>query len=169
MSPERLEFPPPAALPAKPVASSKPSAAGLPKARPPLAGKMLLQNRPLDLKKLPTVMFASLLLHAVALGVCALIVLKHPRLIEEIFTTVANEEESAEPIVEQSMLQPEDQKDTAQENIVSPETTANLQFETKGPIDLNISDGIPQIEADSSNLPGLADIKVGNETSGPRD
>ena len=145
---------------------AKSPVAGLAKVSLLAARATILQNPSWDWKKLPTVTLASLLLHAIVLGACALIVLKNPQLVEEIFTTVTDQEENAEPIVEQSMLQPEDLKETSQEDIVSQETTSNLQFETKGPIDLNVSDGIPQIEADSSNLPGLADIKVGNETSG---
>jgi len=110
---------------------------------------------------------ASLLLHAVVLGACTFIVMKNPQMVEEIFTTVTDTEEPNEAIVEQSMIQPQDvPKETPQDNTVSQEVVSNLQFETKGPIDLNVSEGIPQIEADSSNMPGIQGIKFGSETSG---
>jgi hypothetical protein len=144
-------------------ASSKPLP--LAKVSVPIAQSTVLSKRPWTSKSMPLVTAASLLLHAVVLGGLAMVVLKNPQLMEEIFTTVTDTEEVAEPIVEQSMLQPET-VETSTETVASQETTSNLQFETKGAIDLNISDGIPQIEASASNLPGLADIKMGSETSG---
>lgn len=115
------------------------------------------------------VTLASLLLHIIALGACTLIVIKSPQLVEEIFTTVMDNEEPPEPIVEQSMVQPEEVKDSnPEENVVSsPETTSNFAFETKGPIDLNVSDAMPQIEAsDSGGIGAIPGLKVGSETSG---
>ena len=61
---------------------------------------------------------ASILLHAIVLGCCALIVMKNPQLVEEIFTTVTDTEEPSDAIVEQSMILPEDApKETPQENV----------------------------------------------------
>ena len=127
---------------------------------------MIQRQRSIDWTILSAVFFGSFVLHAILLGACAFIVLKQPQLIEEIFTTITDPEDVSEPIVEQSMLQPEDINESSTEAMVSQETTSNLNFDTKGPIDLNISDGIPQVEADSSELFGLAEMKVGSETIG---
>ena len=124
------------------------------------------RKRSVDWKTIPSVIFGSFIIHAIALGACAFIVLKNPQLIEEIFTTVVDPEETSEPIIEQSMMQPEEIGENSRENLVSQETTSHLNLDAKGPVDLNVSDGIPQIEADSSNIPGLPDMKVGNETIG---
>lgn len=138
------------------------------KLAPSIAQTMLRSQPTFNLSRMPAVTIASVLLHALALGSCALIVMKNPQLMEEIFTTVTDTEEPNEAIVEQSMVQPDDTpKETPQDNMVSQEARSNLQFEAKGPIDLNVSDGIPQIEAATdSSLPGIPGIKIGNETSG---
>ena len=170
MSTERLE---PSSLP-----TSTESPVAISTAVKPPAGKPLKLSLSIDENivpkqpetgwmKLPIVTLISLSLHAMVLGALALVVLKTPKLVEEVFTTVTDQEEPAEQIVEQSMLQPEDINDSTPQSIASQETTSNLGFETKGPIDLNVSDGIPQLEAaDTGGLPGLSGIKVGNETSG---
>ncbi len=167
MTTERINNPAPATVPSGTVAGPKAPPAISSKLAPPIAQTMLRNEPVWNWKKMPMVTLASLLLHAVVLGACTFIVMKNPQLVEEIFTTITDTDEPAEPIVEQSMIQPEEQiKETTEVSVVSPETTSNLHFETKGPIDLNVSDGIPQIEADSSNLPGIAGIKLGSETAG---
>ena len=163
MSTERFEIP--ASPAAVGPASGKPSAVNS-KPPPSIIRSMRNRNRSIDWKTLPVVIIGSLLLHVVALGACAFIVLKNPQLIEEIFTTITDLDESTDPIVEQSMLQPEEVHENSQENLVSQEATSKLAFETKGPIELNVSDGLPQIEADSSNLTGLVQINIADETSG---
>lgn len=133
----------------------------------PVARALLRRRRTIDWKTLPAVLVGSLVLHVLALGACAFIVLKNPHIIEEIFTTIIDQDERAdEPIVEQSTLQPEEINDNSAQNLVSQEVTSNLNFDTKGPVDLSISDQLPQIEADSSDIPGLADLKLANETMG---
>lgn len=156
----------PATSPAVTTPAKPPAAPG--KLAPSIAQTMLRTQPASNLRRMPAVTIASILLHAIALGCCALIVMKNPQLVEEIFTTVTDPEEPSDAIVEQSMIQPEDTpKEMPQENLVSQETHSNLQFDTKGAIDLNVSDGIPQIEADAdSSLPGIPGIKIGNETSG---
>ena len=168
MSTEHLE---PSTLP-----TTTQSPIAIPKSATPPAAKPGKLSLPIDQTivpkpseaswRLPFVTLISLLLHAMVLGALALIVLKSPQLVEEIFTTVTEPEEPSEAIVEQSMLEPENINDSTPQSVASQETTSNLAFETKGPIDLNVSDGIPQLEADTGNLPGLAGIKVGGETAG---
>lgn len=168
MSTERLNSPSATSAASPPSSPAKPPAGSQGKLAPSIAQTMLRNEPAINLRKMPAVTIASVLLHALVLGCCAMIVMKNPQLVEEIFTTVTDTEEPNEPIVEQSMIQPEETpKETPQENTITQEVTSSLQFENKGPIDLNISDGIPQIEADAnSSLPGLPGIKIGNEMSG---
>jgi len=154
-------------VPAAAVSAPKPAAAPPAKLAPSIAQTMLRNGPTFNVRRMPYVTMASLALHALVLGACTFIVMKHPQIVEEIFTTVTDTEEPNEPIVEQSMVQPEDApKEIPQDSSVSQTVSSNLQFETKGPIDLNVSDGIPQLEADTSGLPGIAGIKIGSETSG---
>ena len=135
---------------------------------PPVLALQRIDRNQHRSKILPAVLFVSLAVHALILGVCALIVFKNPQLIEEIFTTVTDPESASDPISEQSMLQTDDlnSQQFSPESMISNETASQLQADVKGPIDLNVSDSIPQIESESSDLPGIAGIKIGEETSG---
>ena len=166
MSTERIDSsPPPLPVPKSSSARANPSATIRVVAE--LRSRSVLRpQRPFDWKTLPVVILSSMILHLIALGLCAMIVLKSPQLIEDIFTTVTDREGNTDPIVEQSLLQPDDLQEKSPQTIVSQESTANLPFDNTGPIDLNISDTLPQIESDSSNIPGLADLKIANETAG---
>ncbi len=148
-----------AAKPAKSAAASGLSA-------PPLAQVMLLSAPAWDWRRTPTVTLMSVLLHLIALGLCGLIVLENPQLMEEIFTTLTEHEEIGDPIIERSMEVPQEVNDAPQENIFSRAATSNLEFESTGPVALNVSDGIPQVEKGASELPGPRGIQLGNETSG---
>lgn len=149
------------------AATPKPLPTGIQKSAPPISRGILRRQQKIDWKTLPAVMFGSLVLHALALGACAFIVLKNPHLIEEIYTTIMDQDDrSDEPIIEQSTIQPEEIDENSEQNLVSQEVTSQLSFETKGSVELDISNEIPQIEADSSDIPGLADLKLANETMG---
>ena len=163
MTTERIN---PSSTPMKPGPVAPPQKMGASPTPVSIVRLLPRRNRSLNWKSLSAVILGSIFLHAIALGACAFIVLKNPQLLDEIFTTIIDPEENNEPIVEQSLLQPEDLSETSQEHLATQETTSKLNFETLGPIDLNVSEGIPQIEADSSNLPGLAEMAIANETVG---
>lgn len=128
--------------------------------------QLKLRRPPSWLRKKRPAVTLSLLLHLLAMGICGLFVLKNPQLVEEIFTTVIDREEIGEPIVERSMIVSEEVKDIPQEINFSGELTSKFQFETIGPIDLNIDDSIPQIAKVSGDLPGPVKIRIGDVTSG---
>ena len=135
-------------------------------ASPPITQMLVRFERDANWKRTSVVALTSVLLHAVVLGTCAFVVFKSPQLVEEFFTIVTESDEPAEPIIEQSMMPPDEMNERIQDSMTAPETTSILPFETKASIDLNISDAIPQIETGASQLSGLDDIKVGGETAG---
>lgn len=122
--------------------------------------------RSTDWSTLSTGLGLSLLLHAILLGLCALIVLHDPQLLEEIYTVITNREDSSEPIVEQSRLQPEEIKDELQPIAEPSEITSQLSLDQRGPIELDLNDAISQLAIDSTEIPGIPDMNVAIETSG---
>lgn len=114
----------------------------------------------------PKATMLSTILHVLALSLCGLIVLNPPRLVEEIFTTVVENEEVGEPIVDRSMLITEEIKDRPLEEPISPEFTSHLEFDLKGPIDLNVNKDSPQLEKASGDGQPAINIKIGEMTSG---
>ena len=103
-------------------------------------------------------------LHALALFACTLIVFNNPKLLEEIFTEITeNKEITDEPIVEQSMDQPSEIKETSDDN-ASP-SASEMVFE-KGPADMNINDLAPSQVKVEGDIPGLANIDFSNAASG---
>ena len=127
---------------------------------------MPLGSRSTDWKTLSSVICFSLLLHAIVLGLCALIVLQNPQLVEEIFTMITNREDNSEPIVEQSLLQPEEINDNLQPTGEVNDMTSELSLLNKGPVELDLDNELPQLPADLGQIPGLPDIALAVETSG---
>ena len=107
----------------------------------------------------------SVFLHVVALGICGLIFIQHPQLVDEIFTTLVEPEEVGEPLAEHSLL-PTVEPDTAPHDELMVPDTASLSFETQGPIALNVSDAFPQVAVNSSDAPTPKEMKVGEATVG---
>ena len=122
-------------------------------------------NRKLDWKTISTTVFISAGLHALALLACTFIVFTNPQLMEQIFTEVTEEKPiTDEPIVEQSMDQPSEIKETSDDSVVSP-NVSDMVFE-KGPANLNVNDLAPAQVKVEGDVPGLADIKFDNAASG---
>ena len=148
------------------AAPSAPAAAAKPKVvitRAPRLGQ-----RKLDWKSLGLTVAFSAGMHAIALVACMFIVFKNPGLLEDIFTQITEEKEEVadDPIIEQSLVQPEDIKETSQDNVVASESTSEMLFE-KGPVDLNVNDLAPaQVKVEAGDLSGLPDIKFDNAASG---
>lgn len=121
-------------------------------------------KRKLDWKTLGSTIIASAIIHGIALIACTFIVISNPQLIEEIFTEVTESEEIVDdPIVEQSMVQPEEIKESSSEEPTP--NVAEMVFE-KGPADLNINDLAPAQVKVEGDIPGVADIDFGNAASG---
>lgn len=119
----------------------------------------------IDWKTLSTVITISGVVHAIALVACGMIVFNNPQLMEQIFTEVTESKEiTDEPIVEQSLDQPNEITETTPDDVVSP-TASEMLFD-KGPADLNINDLAPAQVQVEGNIPGLADIKFDNAASG---
>ena len=118
-----------------------------------------------DWKALTTVLFVSAGLHVLALLACTLIVFNNPQLLEQIFTEVTdNKEITDEPIVDTSMDQPSEIKESSADEAASA-SVSEMVFE-KGPADLNINDlAVAQVKVEG-DIPGLADINFANAASG---
>eukprot|EP00456_Euglypha_rotunda_P079351 TRINITY_DN761_c1_g1_i2.p1 TRINITY_DN761_c1_g1~~TRINITY_DN761_c1_g1_i2.p1 ORF type:complete len:657 (-),score=142.06 TRINITY_DN761_c1_g1_i2:2863-4833(-) len=152
--------PPPVPTASAPAAQ-KPAAA---KAPPKVILAPRLGKQKTDWKTLSTVVTISLLMHALALAACGLIVFNNPKILEEIFTEVTdNKEITDEPIVEQSLEQPNDIKETSDDQTM---TSATEQVFDLGPANMNISDLAPAQVKVEGDAPGLADIKFDNAASG---
>jgi hypothetical protein len=123
-----------------------------------------LGQQKVNWKAISTVVIVSAIFHGIALMACALIVFSNPKIMEEIFTEVTEEEAIIEePIVETALDQPEEIKEVSDEE-VTPNVSEAL-FE-KGPADLNINDLDPaQVKVDAE-VAGLADIKFDNAAGG---
>ncbi len=127
-----------------------------------------LFDRSIDWKKQTLNLAISAGIHLLVLATCALVVFRTPRVLSEIFTTITEPEPSETPIIEQPIMPESGRAQISDvDQTALPESLSNFQFETKGPIELNLGDTAPQIARDSSSdLSGLTDIKIGNETSG---
>ena len=169
MSTERLDSPQtsqnrlsPASLPTTPNSSNQDSSR--PTRSPSL--EMPWGQRSTDWKTLFSVICFSLLLHVIVLGLCALIVLRNPQLVEEIYTMITNREDNSEPIVEQSLLQPEEIIEHLKPAGELTEMASEFSLANQGPVELDLNDASPQLAADSGEVPGLQDIRLAVETSG---
>ena len=152
----------PGSPPATPVAP-KPAPAKSPKQVVTLAPRLGQQRT--DWKALSTVIFISAGLHVLAMLACTLIVFNNPQIMEQIFTEVTEEKEIAdEPIVDTSMDQPNEIKETSDDTVTNP-SASEMVFE-KGPIDININDQpVAQVDV-KGDIPGLADINFANAAGG---
>lgn len=117
-----------------------------------------------DWRTVILVNLVSLMVHGLLLGVCALIVLDRDT-VEDIFTTlVLNDDAEPEPIVEQSLLQPE-KIDGDRDADTLTTNTSTLVADTKALVDLNISDLEPSFAPEDFNFGG-ANIKPGDHFAG---
>lgn len=131
-----------------------------------IAGTMLAPIVPRDWKMVPMLTLISLALHLTVLGAIGLMVFNTPQLIEDFFTTVTDSEEFSDPIVEHSLFPDDHKSETTLDEPLVQSASSELQDGLKGPINVNFGDGELQVASLSTGLPGVAEIKVGNETSG---
>jgi len=138
-----------------------------PKMAAPIVDSLLRKDRATDWKRAPMVTGISLALHLLVLGMFTFVVFKNPKLVEEIFTTVTDSEPPAEPIVDQSLFAPQEPQETQPEQqLASQEIASSFNFDTKGPIDLNVSDGPVQLATDPNSSGPSFNLPTGSETSG---
>lgn len=107
----------------------------------------------------------SMLIHAVILLICSLVILEDAYK-EHILTTIVTLIESEnEPIIEKTTIQPEELHDEQLNQNVS-ETSAEQLADLTAPVSLNVNELDPSTAITDIELPGLADIKISDETSG---
>lgn len=127
-------------------------------------GPLRPERRPVDWKSTLVTTGVSLLIHLVVLFACSLIVFDHDNVREIITAIVSIKEHEDEPIVE-TTIQP-DKIDEQTSDVIPQPSVADFVADIKSPVNLDISDAVPQVQVDEANLPGLADIKIGDQMSG---
>ena len=148
----------------KPATAPKPAAPRGPKQTLVLAPRM--GRKKVNWKALSTTILFSAGFHLLALLGCTFIVMSNPQLLEEIFTEVTeNKEITDEPIVDQPLDQPNEIKESSDDQVATP-SASEMVFD-KGPADLNINDLPPaQLKPEEGTVAGLADFKFANDASG---
>lgn len=117
-----------------------------------------------DWRTVILVNLTSLVVHGLILAACAFIVLDRDS-IEEIFTTLAvSDEPDAEPIIEQSPVQPEELKNDSLDSVVTT-NVSELVAEQTALADLDINDLEPSVVPEDFDIAGPA-IKPGDHFSG---
>lgn len=117
-------------------------------------------------KSFPIVAFVSALLHVLVLGICGLIVIRNPQLVDEIFTTLVSPEDPGEPLSEHSLLSMSEPDVEMPHDILTADMAADQTFETIGPMTFNVSDAFPQVAVTSSDGPKPVEMNVGDATVG---
>lgn len=155
-------------LPGSPQASIEPKPASANAASSRSAryqvGPLKPERRPVDWKSTTVTTGISLLIHVIVLFVCSMIVFDHDNLREIVTAIVSMQEHDEEPIVE-TTIQP-DKIDENTSEITPQQSVTDFVSDVKSPVNLDISDVEPQVVIDEANLPGLADIKVGEQMAG---
>ncbi len=134
-------------------------------ARPSVLQQLKSKQHQIDWKQVLTTVGVSTLLHVVVLVACAFIVFDRKQ-IEEIFSTITSfDEVENKPIVEQSMIQP-DELVEEKENAQPTDNVSALVSDSTAPVTLDINDLDPTVQIDTIDAPGLASIKVGDAMAG---
>ncbi|WP_010583317.1 prenyltransferase/squalene oxidase repeat-containing protein [Schlesneria paludicola] len=117
-------------------------------------------------KRFPVVALVSVLLHVLVLGICGLIVIRNPQLVDEIFTTLVEPTEVGEPLAEHSLFPLTELDVEVHHELMTADMAANQTFETLGPMTFNVSDAFPQVAVNSTDAPKPIEMKIGDATAG---
>jgi len=154
---------------AEPPRPPAPAAAtARPASVPRLTARRLIErfrSRRADWKQYGLTAGISAALHALILGLCSLVILDQQRM-EDILTTIATLVETEnEPIVEQAPIQPEELLDERVDSNLTT-TSADQLADLTAPANLDINDLDPSTAITDIEVPGLANLKISDETSG---
>ncbi|HEY0984074.1 prenyltransferase/squalene oxidase repeat-containing protein [Schlesneria sp.] len=136
------------------------------KSRPPIVVATPAAPRSANWSRLAVVLFVSFLFHTGVLGLCALIVLHDPQLVEQIYTIITYRDDPTATIIEPPLQQPEEIRDDSLPVAELVDSGSELALDEPGEIELDLSDDLGQLVTDLSEIPGIPEMKVAVETSG---